>query len=478
MGKQSLLEKIESNFEAVLDRQSSEGQKLLNELLALHHADIALFLSNLDHERFALLFKRFDVVQQLEIFQHLSPSLKAQALARVDDEQKIVFLEHMSMDEMSDLEDFVSDDELKKYFALLRTSHREKVISLLQLAPNTVGTVMDINVVSLHENLTVARSIQILQRLRPEQELHKTIYITDTNNKLVGNIGLEDLVLKSPTAILASFMKPNELVVSIEEDQEVVSQKMRHYQMTSVPVVGTNDYFLGAVTESTLVEILEEEASEDILRISAAGHIKHTYFETPFARMLMGRGAILLVLMIVESFAAFIINSYEQLLTGLGLGLFITMLTSTGGNTSTQASAFVVQGLASGDLTSSNVRRFLTREFLMALCLAVVLGAGAFLRVFYIGHQSPVVSLAVAVSVALVVLVAVSLGSVLPFILKKIGLDPAFAAAPFLATGMDLLGLLMYCTISYYVINCAFLVKVGATFAGALTTIGHCVGLG
>ncbi len=463
---QNLFGKIEQMFDQVVDAQSAAGRELLAQLLALHHADIAEFLSNLSSERFEKLFSRFDLDTQLDVFQHLTPSYKAQALVLVDDKQKLAFLEHMDMDELSDLVDFVSDEELKHYFSLLGRSHREKIISLLQLKPSSVGTVMDINVVSLHENFTVARSIQILQRLRPEQELHKTIYITDLHQQLVGAIGLEDLVLQAPGAVLASFMKPNEFVANIEDDQEVVSQKMRHYQLTSAPVVGKDNHFLGAITAETLVDIVEEEAGEDILRISAASSIRHTYFETPFGRMLMQRGSILFVLMLIESFSSVIISNYEHILTSLGLGLFIAMLISTGGNTSTQASAFVVQGLASGEITNQNMRRFLRREFMMAFCLALILGVTAFLRVHYLGHLAILTSFAVGVSIGMVVL---------PFILKKVGLDPAFAAAPFLATGMDLLGLFLYCSISSVIVHCAFFSNI--PFVETIRSLGQCVGV-
>lgn len=447
-------------FKTIINRiddiaqQTAVGKQLLSQCSTIHPADIAACLDDVSHEDFDIIFPQFNEDLQLYIFEYLPISLRAKALCLVSDRQKLIFLEHMTMDDISDLVDFASDTELKNYFNLLHKKDREKVINLLKLKPNSVGTVMDINVVSLHQNFSVKKSIEILQRLSPEQALHKTIYLTDENNKLVGQIGLEDLVLKAPQVILASFMRPNVLVVKAEEDQDDVAQQMRHYQLTSAPVVGKNNSFIGAVTDQTLVEILEEEAGEDILRMSAMARIKHTYFETPFFRLLFERGAILFVLMIVESISSIIFKNYEALLAS-GLLAFTTMLISTGGNTSTQTSAVVVQGFASGELDNSNIKRFLRRETLMSFCLALVLGFGAFCRVFYIGKSTALVSLAVAASISAVVMVAVLLGSAVPFILKRIKLDPAYAAAPFLATGMDILGLLLYCVISQAILSFA-----------------------
>ena len=446
MTPQDFFKELDENI-TDLTEQTEKGARFFQKLTLLHDADIAQFLSNQSEETFNKLFLLFEKTQQEEIVEYLPNSFKAFALNVVDDKQRLAFLENMSIDDLSDLSDFTTDEELKKYFSLLRKKDREKVIKLLKLKENTVGTIMDINVVSLNKNLTVEKSIHLLQRISPEQELHKTIYLTDKANKLVGHIGLEDLVLQKPKTKLVEFMKENDYIAQVVDDQEMVAQKMRYYQITSAPVVGQADYFLGAVTAETLVDILEEEASEDILRISAMAKLKHTYFETSFFRLFFERGIILVVLMFAESITSFIIGHYEVLLID-ALTLFIPMLISTGGNTSTQTSAVVIQGLASGEISASNLKKFLNREFFMSICLATVLAIAAFFRVFYISKQGLAISLAVGTSIGTVVMASVLLGSAIPFILRKIGLDPAFAAAPFLATGMDIMGLFIYCYVA------------------------------
>jgi len=446
MTPQEIFKSIDTHFDDVAQK-TAKGQELLNKLSTIHPADIGEFLLNSPLEYFDSIFAQFPADLQQKIFEHLSNSLRARALRMVEDKQKLVFFENMAMDDISDLVDFASNYELKHYFSLLHQKDREKVVDLLKLKPNSVGTVMDLNVVSLHQSATVERSIQILRHLEPEQELHRTIYLTDAHNHLMGQIGLEDLVLKSPQMVLSSFMRPIDLIVKADEDQEDVAKKMRHYQITSAPVVSKNHLFLGAVTDKTLVDILEEEAGEDILRISAVTGIKHTYFETPFFKLFFDRGSILFVLMLIESITSHIMHHYEALLIGT-LSLFITTLVSTGGNSSTQTSAVVVQGLASGEINNSNIKRFLRRETVMALCLATLLGLGAFFRVFYLSGKPFAASVAVGTSIGAVVFIAVILGCAVPFILKRIGLDPAYAAAPFLATGIDILGLWLYCVVS------------------------------
>ena len=285
----------------------------------------------------------------------------------------------------------------------------------------------------------------LLQKLQPKKELHDVIYVTDNNNKLMGHINLEDLVMHSPKTQLSSFIKQNEYVAHADEDQELVAQKMLHYHLTTVPVVSKEDQFLGVIPSETLAEILEEEGAEDVYRISAMSPIKHTYFETPFFKLLFERGYILVILLLIESFASIILHAHEATIPAW-LFVFLTMLVSVGGNTSSQTSAVVIQGLASGEINFSNAPRFLRREFLMAMLLALVLGVTAFARVFF-STYSTIGSFIIAITTAAIVLTSVVLGSLVPLILKRIGSDPAFSAGPFLATVMDILGILMFCYI-------------------------------
>lgn len=446
MTPHDFFKKINENFDEI-EQKTAKGQQLVKECVQVHPADTAEFLSNSSLEHFDILFSQFSTELQQKIFEYLSNSLRAQALRIVEDKQKLVFLEHMSMDDISDLVDFADAHELKHYFSLLHHKDRERIVELLKLKSNAVGTVMDFNVVSLHQNFTVERGVQILRQLEPEQELHRTIYLTNAQNQLVGQIWLEDLVLKSPQTVLNTFMRPIDLIVQAEEDQEDVAIKMRHYELTSAPVVGENNKFLGAVTDKTLVDILEEEAGEDILRISAVPGIKHTYFETPFFMSLFNRGSILFVLMFMESIVSYVMDYYEPLLAGT-LTLFVTTLLSTGGNASTQTSALVIQGVASGEINSSNAKRFLRQELIIAFCLSLILGLGAFFRVLLTPKGTIVAGVTVGLSIGVVVMVAVLLGSAVPFVLKRLGIDPAYAAGPFLTTAIDIIGIFLFCQIA------------------------------
>ena len=237
------------------------------------------------------------------------------------------------------------------------------------------------------------------------------------------------------------------------EDQKTVSSLMIHYKLMTVPVVDRENIFLGIISSDTLVDIIEQEAADDVDRISALAPIRHAYFDTSFKKLLYQRSSILVVLFLVQIVSSIIMIHFNDLLSGF-LIFFVSMIQSTGGNTSSQSSALAIQGISSGEINDTNYRRFLAREVFMAGIIGTLLAVVSFIRihVFRIGllhHRGHfVANLAVSVSLGLIVVVSMLLGSLIPVILRKFKLDPALSAGPFLATLMDVLGLLIYCYVS------------------------------
>jgi magnesium transporter len=437
-----ILSEVRENIDAVIEHDTTLGKELWDQLLQLHPADIASLCSDISRKHCKNLFMMLPRKVKLEVFEELTDTLKAYMLSIVDEKEQTILLESLSLDELTDFMDDLSDEDLEKYLSLLRKKNREKVISLLQFSSESAGGIMDVNVVTLMKDLTVEKSIKLLQRIKPDQEVHRTLYVTDKNNHLIGHVRLEDLVVKSPKDKLADIIHPNELVIRVDEDQEEVAKKMMHYGLTNVPVVGDKNFFLGAIPSQTLIDIIEEEASEDVYRISAMAPIKRTYFETPFLRLIYERSYILVILLLIESFASTILDAYQDTLPRFLLA-FVTMLVSTGGNTSSQTSALAIQGLASGEVTMANAWRFFRREISMALVIAAVLGVASFLRVWLTGI-SIVPSLVVSLTLGLIVMTSVILGSAIPLALNKMKIDPAFSAGPLLATIMDILGIFIF----------------------------------
>lgn len=450
MQDSQIFERIKQHIQAVINQESDLDRDLWAKLINLHPADLAQFMAEIERDEAKELFSAFPAELRIKVFKFLSEPLKAYTLSFLADHTKAELLKSLPTDELIDLFDIMSDKELKHLFSLLQKQERERVLSLMKFKPESAGGIMDIDVVTFSPEFTVANCILLLQRLQPNIELHKNIYVTDLSNQLLGYIRLEDLLIQKPQAIVRSFMLKDDLVINVNEDQELVAQQMNHYQLTSAPVVADDNVLLGVITAETLIDIIEAESSEDIYKMSAMTPIKQTYFDTPFLKLFYERSYILIALLLVESFSTIILHSFEKTL--IGLLAFIPMLTSTGGNTSSQTSALAIQGLAAGEITKSNFQRFLRRELLMALAIAGTLGATGFIRIQLTPNADIYRSLAVSFTLAIIVLLSVALGSCIPILLQRLRIDPAFSAGPFLATIMDLLAIVIFCYISQLIL--------------------------
>lgn len=448
MGPEKILREVKTHLKAVIHKKSPVGESLWNEFINLHPADIAQFLSELDHDDFKELFLVLPQELVCEVFSELTQTCQVLALSSLTNANRVDVLSCLTADEMTDIFENLSDNDLKKYLNLLHKRDRDKVLSLLKFDSESAGGIMDTEVLALHDNFTVKQSIELIQRLEVRKELHRQLYVINSNKELVGHILLEDLVLQRPEALIRSFMRKNNLVAKAEEDQETIVQKMVHYNLLTVPVVGKDNFFLGVIPSRTLIDVLEEEASEDVYRMSGMQPIKGTYFETPFWKLVHQRVFILIALLLAQSISSIVIKQHEALLAGF-LIMFLSMLTSAGGNASSQTSAIIIQGMATGEIGKQNVRKFLRREFILGLVIALILGITAFVRV-YLTSKNLVGSIAVSSSLMAIVVISISIGSTIPVILQRLHIDPAHSAGPVLATLIDILGVVIYCKVSNF----------------------------
>ena len=448
MESKHLHELIIQNIDEIIAGKTEQAKALWQAIVEMHPADSAQILSYVSDDRLKQFFLRFSQPKQLEIFEELPDHTKEKILELLDDVQKAFILRQTPIDDLTDLFDQLSDKELKKYLEILHKKDRQKVLSLMKFPPDSAGGIMAIDFITLIQDLTVGQAISLLQRVKPNIDLHRQIFVTDQQNKLVGYINLEDLVLKSPQTRLASIRKQVPYFAFAQQDQEEIAQKMVHYHMMTVPVVDEQMFLLGVIPEDTLIDVIKQEATEDVQRMSAAP-VTTSYFEVPFWSLLYQRSFILGILLIMGSITSIIVGQFEM---SPFLVLFFTMLVSTGGNTGGQTSVIAIQAMSSGDLNESNTIKFIRRECLIGTMLAIILAVLAFLRVFIV-HKNFMGSVVVSLSLGLIVLMSVLLGASFPIVLKKLGVDPAFSANPLLATIMDILGIFIYCYVAYLILT-------------------------
>lgn len=457
MEYKDLLSAVNEYLGEIIGGLTERGKAIRAQLYSLHPADLANLLFDLDEDVARDLFLLFDQDTQLALFQEFSPVRKVIYFGHLNDRERRALLLRLPFDELTDFFDELSDEDLAQNLRLLKREEQDQVLAVLQQAPDSVARYMETNVLTLMPDFTVEKSIQFLQRIQPDHTLHRQIYVVDRDESLRGYIELEDLVLMKPKTRLMSILHKPDVIVQMDEDRETVAQKMTRYKTMSAPVVDSSGVFLGIISSDSLIDILEEESSENIYRMASLSPIRDSYFDTSFWQLFSQRGAILVILLFAQSISGFIIGQYELLLAGF-LTRFLTMLISTGGNASSQTSALAIQGLATGEFQGRTIWRFVRRELAMAFVLACALGFAAFFRVIMVGETAftPLClwrGIAVSLSLFCIVLVSSVMGSCIPFVLRWFRMDPAHSAGPLLATLMDIIGIFIFCQVSSVILG-------------------------
>lgn len=440
-----ILIQVENNIDALIKEDTALGKDLWKILLNQHHADIAMLVLKLDHVHQVALFKKLPRDLASKVFRKISEPLQADLLVAVEIDHAAALLKSMPIDELTDLFDHLSDEDLEKYLKLLQGKQRSQIISLLTFNPRSAGGRMNSDVITLQKDFTVKRCVDLLQRISAHKMLTERIFVTNKDNVLVGFVTLDMLVLNKPETPLARILKENELVVYVNEDQEDVANQMHHYGVMVAPVVDQQHHFLGVITADDMFEIIKQEGSDDVYKMSGLVPVEHSYFETSVWKLVWQRGIWLVGLLLFQSFSSVILASYDSLLSQYTIiSIFLTMLIGTGGNAGNQSATLVIRGLTTKEMSRHNAWRVLLREFYVSLCIAGVLFFVGFSRVYF-SHYDLISAAAISLALFLIVIVSIISGSLIPLLLDRLNIDPAHSAAPFLATLMDILGVMIYC---------------------------------
>lgn len=440
-----ILFQIENNIKSVIAEDTTLGTDLWQILISQHYADIAMLIIKLDDDDQLALFQKLSKDLAIKVFRKIPQSLQALLLVRLDLDQAALILKNMPPDELTDLFDYLSDEDLEKYLRLLQSKQRNQILSLLTFNPRSAGGRMNSDVITLQKDFTVRKSVELLQRLGPGKTLMQRMYVTNKDNVLIGFVTLDKLVVSKPETPLSSIIKPNELVVYVDEDQEDVANQMHHYGLLYVPVVDKHNHFLGVITADDVFEIIKEEGSEDVYKMFGLIPADHGYFSTPLWRMVWQRGVWLIGLLVLQSLSSYILSSYSAMINKYTIiAVYLTMLIGTGGNAGNQSATLVIRGLTTKEMSRRNAYRVLMREFGISLIMAMILVVVSFLRV-YLSSYDLLSALIISLSLFLIVVTSMVLGAFIPIMLERFDIDPAHSAAPFLATLMDILGVLIYC---------------------------------
>ncbi|MDA8139475.1 MAG: magnesium transporter [Desulfobacteraceae bacterium] len=424
-------------------------------LRSMHPADIAEALEESDAQpsQIVQILYKIGNHKAVEAFAQLSIETQQECLEAANAKTMLRFVENMEPDDRVDLLKTVDDDVREAIMPLIAQAERNDIRKLWEYKEGTAGAAMTTEYAMLPLDITVAEALEKLRLMAPNKETIYYIYITDANRRLLGILSLRDLIMSKPKAMLEAIMETHMISVPQDMDIEEVAAAISKYDLLAVPVVDQEGRLLGIITVDDVLDIVEAESTEDFQRISAVLPFDEEYFKRPLPRLFWSRFLWLAILLFTSLISTTVMEWNAPMLKQMvALAFFIPMVIGTCGNAGTQSATMIVRSMALGEIELNDFGRVFRRELVMGLCLGVALGLMTYFRVFLQDHDI-LLGAIVAAALMATLITANLIGALMPMVLKRINLDPALTAGPFIATTMDALGITIYFQIALLLIN-------------------------
>ena len=445
------------DLDLLLELTSQKQFRRLKELLAeMNEVDIAEFLDELEPEQQAVVFRLVPRQLAAEVFTYLENSEDQEKLINaLSDKELRAVLDELYLDDAVDIIEEMPANVVSRMLRNTNAATRTQINQLLNYPEDSAGSIMTTEFVYLHPNATVEESFARIRQVALDKETVYTCYVTQ-NRVLLGVVTVRQLLMSSYETRIRDIMETNVLYVNTHEDKEDVAQLFNKYDLYAVPVVDGEDRLVGIITFDDVMDVMEEETTEDFEKMAAILPSDKPYLKTGVLETVKSRIPWLMLLMLSATFTGIIITSFESALAAcVVLTSFIPMLSGTGGNSGSQSSTAIIRALSLDEVEFADVLAVLWKEVRVAALCGVCLGVANFGKMLLIDRtlmHNPEVTVAVAavVSLALVLTVVCAkvVGCTLPLAAEKIGIDPAVMAAPFITTVVDALSLLIYFAIA------------------------------
>ncbi len=415
---------------------------LLNLLIDLHPADIADLLTDLKKDEKKYLFPLLPAEKASAVLTELDPPIVDQILEDVSEQRLSTLVDKMDSDDAADIISELPDEVAQSVLEQIPDEISEDVKELLLYEEDTAGGIMALEFVSVKNKSTVNQTIKAIRRVRKKMKAVHTIWVTNDDEKLLGSVSLTDLVLAKGKTLISKIINKDIKYVYTDMDQEEVAIFFRKYDLVALPVVNSSHQLVGQITIDDIIDVVEEEASEDISLF--AGASDEELQEDSFLKISWVRLPWLMVAFVGQLIAAFIIQQFEGTLVQIiALTFFMPVIMAMGGNSGIQSSIIVIRGLATGEISVESTWRRFFREFRVSLFIGLIFGVIMLLVVgLWLGNY--MMGLIIGFALNLVILQATLFGGLIPFLLKRADIDPALASGPFITTFNDILGLLIY----------------------------------
>ena len=427
----------------------------LSAVLELHPATVAEFSEGLTVDETWKLLDRAPGYHEATIFTFF-PQDKQVEMATGQGKQRMTRLvEAMPHDDRVQLLRQLGEDVVENLLPLVNKADREDIRRLLAYPEDSAGSLMTTDYATVAPDMSVDQAIGALRRQAATSETIYYIYVLDAQQRLVGVVSLHDLILSKPTEHVRDIMTEEPVAVRVDQDQEEVVRTLGKYDFLAIPVVDSESRLVGIVTHDDVLDVLVEEQTEEVQKMGSVVPLDEHYLDAPFHEVWLKRSLWLSALFVAELFTFTALAGYQHAIESiLALSLFVPLCISTGGNSGSQAATLITRALALGDVKLNEWRQVLLHELLMGLALGGTLGLIAFIRAAVtpgsiLGAADRwMLALAISLSVAAICLWGTLVGSMLPLVFKRIGVDPGYASSPFVATFVDVTGIIIYFSIA------------------------------
>ena len=433
--------------------EKKEYTKLRQTAAEMQTADIAAIMDEMEDEDSLKMFRLFPKDMAADVFADLEPDDQQYIIQSLSHKEASTIIDNLMSDDAADLlEDMLEEmpaNVVKKILANARPDTRADINLLLQYPEDSAGSIMTVEYVDLRENMTVADAIERIRKVGLDSETVNTCYVLDEQRVLVGTVALRYLVILDPDDIIGEVMNDNIISVNTLTDQEETARAFQKYDFTAMPVVDKENRMVGIITIDDVVDILEEEATEDIEKMAAILPTDKPYFKTGVVETYKKRMPWLLFLMISATFTGAIITSYEAALASyVILTAYIPMLMDTGGNAGSQASVSIIRGLSLNEIEFKELPIALWKEIRVAFLCGLPLACTNFVKLMLLDKLPLLIALIICLTLVITVTFAKMMGCVLPMVAQRIGFDPAVMASPLITTIVDAVSLTIYFTIA------------------------------
>lgn len=430
-------------------KQFARLREMLTELPA---ADTADLFADIPEEKEPLLFRILPKEYAAEVFVDMDTDAQERLLYSFSDRELGEVLSELYMDDTVDIIEEMPANVVARILRLATPEARQKINELLKYPESTAGSVMTTEFVQLKKDMTVAEAFVAIRRVAIDKETVYTCYVTDAGRRLEGVITVKTLLLSSPETPLSDIMEENVVAAETLTDKEEVALMFKKYDFLALPVVDAERRLVGIITVDDALDVMHEEAEEDFAVMAAVTPTEDPYLRTGVFRIFLSRFPWLLILMLSATFTGMIISGFESALAAcVALTAFIPMLMGTGGNSGSQSSTTVIRGISLGEIEFKDTARVLFKELRVSVLCGLCLAVATFAKVMLVDAlllNNPTVTPAVALVVSLTLLVTVVcaklIGCILPILAKRVHLDPAVMASPFITTLVDAVSLLVY----------------------------------